>query len=105
MKKPEYTVVMRQYQNDGWDPDDRVGDAQVVAILEDPADADKVIRKDAKRKLKDLGVERADGEEDYDSFVEGAVGGLWVSATAGDFYRWVAESAKITPKKKGKEKE
>lgn len=75
MKKPEYMVVMRQCQNDCWDPDDRVGDAQVVAILEDPAEVDRVIRKDAKRKLKELGVERADGEKDYDAFVEGAVDG------------------------------
>jgi len=80
IEKNKVQIVVRQCRNDNeWDPDERIGDIVLVAVLGPEEDAGAVIRKDAEEKLRSLGYAKKTYQELFEDFTSAAVNGDWAA--------------------------
>lgn len=89
--------VIRQKRKDDWDPDERVGDPTVVAILDDLGHPSNAIRKDATAILKNRGFSETEDKDVFDDFIRDADVGAWCRpAGIGDEeWRWTVTTADL----------
>jgi len=100
-----FYCVIRQKVNDGeWDPDERVGDPDIAAIVVKSGQPSEAIRLDATRVLASRGFSEKDDREVFERFVESAISGEWCRP-AGDMgdeaWRWTVASFDIRPRDLG----